>query len=75
MSQYTSDTFTFNCGNDHSLTEPCDGAHTVRVEAHLSSDTVVIYVDGESLVLSDTGYWVLRDAMAQMESRWSGGKK
>lgn len=46
MSTYYSKTVQFNCGDDHSLTEPCEG-HALRIRYHATSDTVTIEVDGE----------------------------
>ena len=71
MSRITSDTELYVCGNDHGLMEPCTG-HRLYVEAHLSSDTVAVYVDGKTeLVLDDAGYHALERAMKSLDEKWS----
>src|SRR3984957_12582354 len=71
MSRITSDTELYVCGNDHGLKEPCTG-HRLYVEAHLSSDTVAVYVDGKTeLVLDDAGYHALERAMKSLDEKWS----
>jgi len=75
MSRVTSDTERYDCGSDHGLMEPCTG-HRLYVEAHLSSDTVVVYVDGVSeLVLDDAGYHALERAMKSLDEKWSVKKE
>ncbi len=47
---------TYNCGMDHSQSEPCTG-HLMEVDHCCSSDTVDIRIDGESRMIITDGAW------------------
>lgn len=70
MSRERSAVYTFDCGSDHNLMQPCPG-HTLRLEVCRSSDTVLIEIDGRrKCVMSDGEYDALGKAMEELRLRW-----
>jgi len=76
MSRITSDEIKFTCdGHGFMQSDPCTG-HTMQVQACLSSDTVSVLWDGDSvLTLSDEGYGALCDAIESLNQKWGSSKK
>ena len=69
MSNEWSSSVAFNCGQDHSQTESCNG-HILRVGIHNTSDTVSIEVDGKSrYVMTDGEYNALVQAIDELKQR------
>jgi hypothetical protein len=68
MSNRSSGKIKFNCGFDHSLTEPC-GGHELEVILHNTSDTVSIIIDNESWCLSDGGFCALETAIERLKAK------
>jgi hypothetical protein len=54
MSNHISKDVKYSCYADHSSSESC-GGHTLRIEHHLTSDTVSIWKDGELAYTFDEG--------------------
>ena len=66
MSSRSSGIIKFDCGSDHSQTQPCTG-HTLELILHNTSDTLSIVIDGEPFTMSDGAYCALLTAIEKLK--------